>query len=128
MEFAQKIDEEIVQFVRENKTIAQGLREGNIIYVCKLPYQTREFLDAKDDKMKNFYLCYCPWIRGALKNGTEKEITKDFCHCSAGWYKLYWDQIFGQSIKVEPIKTARNGDMECKFAIHLPDDLLKSIK
>ena len=128
LEFAQKIDEEIVQFVRENKTMGQGLREGNIIYVSKLPYQTREFLDAKDDKMKNFYLCYCPWIRGALKNGTEKEITKDFCHCSAGWYKLYWDQIFGQSIKVEPIKTARNGDMECKFAIHLPDDLLKSIK
>ncbi|MHA1702602.1 MAG: hypothetical protein ACTSXN_09505 [Promethearchaeota archaeon] len=124
LEFAQKIDDEIVQFVRDNQMIGVGIRDGNIIYVSKLPYQTRGFLDAKDEKMKKFHLCYCPWMRGTLKNGTEKEITKDFCHCSAGWYKLYWDQIFEQSIKVEPIKTARNGDMECKFAIHLPDDLL----
>ena len=128
LEFAQKIDDEIVQYVRDNPVIAEGIREGNIIYVSKLPYQMREFLDAKDDRMKKFYICYCPWIRGALKNGTENEITKNFCHCSAGWYKLYWDQIFEQPIKVEPIKTARNGDMECKFAIHLPDDLLSSYK
>jgi len=124
LEFAQKIDDEIVQYVRENQGIAQGIRKENIIYVSKLPYQMREYLDAKDDQMKKFYICYCPWIRGALKNGTEKEITKDFCHCSAGWYKLYWEQIFERPIKVEPVKTARNGDMECKFAIHLPDDLL----
>ena len=128
LEFAQKIDDEIVQYIRDNQMIAGGVREGNIIYVSKLPYQMREFLDAKDERIKRFSLCYCPWIRGALKNGTEKEITKDFCHCSAGWYKLYWDQIFEQSIKVDPIKTARNGDMECKFAIHLPDDLFNSNK
>jgi hypothetical protein len=128
LEFAQKIDNEIVQYIRDNQVIADGIREGNIIYVSKLPYQMRDFLDAKDDRMKKFFICYCPWIRGALKNGTENEITKDFCHCSAGWYKLYWDQIFGQPIKVEPIKTARNGDMECKFAIHIPDDLFSSYK
>ncbi len=126
LEFAQYIDDEIVQYVRYNQVISQGIREGNIIYVSKLPYQMREFLDADGDKMKRFFICYCPWVRGALKNGTEKEISKDFCHCSAGWYKLYWDQIFEQSIAVEPIKTALNGDLECKFAIHLPDDILSS--
>ncbi|MBY9019162.1 MAG: hypothetical protein KGD66_10065 [Candidatus Lokiarchaeota archaeon] len=128
LEFAQKIDDEIVQYVRDNQMMAGGIREGNLIYVSKLPYQMREFLDAKDDRMKKFFVCYCPWIRGALKKGTEKEITKDFCNCSAGWYKLYWDQIFELSIKVEPIKTALNDDLECTFAIYLPDDLPNSYK
>ncbi len=128
LEFAQKIDDDIVQYVRENQGIAQGIRKENIIYVSKLPYQMREFLDAKDDQMKKFFICYCPWIRGALKNGNENEITKNFCHCSAGWYKLYWEQIFERPIEVKPIKTALNGDMECKFAIHLPDDLLSAYK
>ncbi len=108
--------------------IAEGIRDGSIIYVSKLPYQMRKFLDAKDDKMKKFFICYCPWIRGAIKNGTEKEITEDFCHCSAGWYKLYWDQLFEQSIKVDPVLTALNGALECKFAIHIPRSILNTNK
>jgi len=128
LEFAQKIDDEIIQCVKENQMIAEGIRDGNIIYVSKLPYQMRKFLDAKDDRMKKFFICYCPWIRGAIKNGTEKEITEDFCHCSAGWYKLYWDQLFEQSIKVEPVLTALNGALECKFAIHIPKSILNTNK
>jgi hypothetical protein len=124
LEFAQRIDDEIIQYVKDNQMIAQGIREGSIIYVSKLPYQMREFLDAKDDRMKRFFLCYCPWVRGALKNGTEKEITEDFCHCSAGWYKLYWDQLFQQTVKVEPVRSALNGALECKFAIRIPESLL----
>ena len=91
--------------------------------MSKVPYQTKNYLTTKDEKMKRFYLCYCPWIRGALKEGTEDEFLKNFCHCSAGWYKLYWDQIFEQSLIVEPIKTGLNGELECTFAIHLPTNI-----
>lgn len=119
LEFAQIVDEEVIEFVRKNQMLV-GVRKGNIIYTSKVPYQTKKFLTAKDEQMKRFYLCYCPWIRGALKEGTDNEILKDFCHCSAGWYKLYWDQIFEQSIIVEPVKTGLNGDLECTFAIHIP--------
>ena len=119
LEFAQIVDDEVIEFVKNNQKLA-GVRTGNIIYISKVPYQTKEFLTAKDEKMKQFYLCYCPWIRGALKDGTENNILKDFCHCSAGWYKLYWDQIFEQPVIVEPIKTGLKGDLECTFAIHIP--------
>ena len=122
LEFAQKIDDEIVQYVRENQVIAEGIREGDIIYVSKLPYQMREFLNAKNDNLKRYFICYCPWVRGAIKNGTEKDITEDFCNCSAGWYKLYWDQLFEQPVRIEPVKTALKGDFECKFVIHIPDN------
>ena len=128
LEFAQIVDDEVIEFVRHNQMFAGGVRKGNIVYTTKVPYQTKKFLTAKDKKMKQFYLCYCPWIRGALKVGTENEILKDFCHCSAGWYKLYWDQIFEQSIIVEPIKTGLNGDLECTFAIHIPEKIISKQK
>ena len=127
LEFAQKVDDEIVKFVRENPIIAHGIREKNMIYVSKLPYQTRQLLDAKNDRMKRFFLCYCPWVRGAIKNGTENEISKYFCNCSAGWYKLYWDQIFDQPVTVKPVATGLSGALECKFAIKIPENLLQTI-
>ncbi|MFW9949007.1 MAG: hypothetical protein ACFFKA_02640 [Candidatus Thorarchaeota archaeon] len=121
LEFAQQIDDEVINFVKSNPTMGIGMRDGNIIYVSKIPYQIKKLINEKSKRLKRFYLCYCPWIRGALKNGTEKEIPKYFCNCSAGWYKLYWDQIFGESIKVEPVQTALNGALECKFAVYLPE-------
>ena len=122
LEFAQLVDDEVIEFVRNNQMLV-GVRKENIIYTSKVPYQTKKFLTVKDEKMKKFYLCYCPWIRSALKEETDNEILKKFCHCSAGWYKLYWDQIFEQSILVEPIKTVLYGDLECTFAIHLPENI-----
>ena len=122
LEFAQLVDDEVVEFVRNNQMLV-GVRKENIIYTSKVPYQTKKYLTAKDEKMKRFYLCYCPWIRSALKEETDNEILKSFCHCSAGWYKLYWDQIFEQSITVKPIKTGLYGDLECTFTVHLPTNI-----
>ena len=124
LEFAQKIDNEIVKYVKKHPIIAHGVRKENIIYVSKLPYQMRKFLDAKSDQMKRFFLCYCPWVRGAIKNATENEIPEYFCNCSAGWYKLYWDQVFDQPVTVEPVATGLSGALECKFAIKIPDNIL----
>ena len=127
LEFAQPIDEEVISFVMANPKLGTGIRDGNIIYLSKLPYQIKKFLNENDEKIKRFYLCYCPWVRGAIKNGTSNEIPKYFCQCSAGWYKLYWDQIFEQSIKVEPIKTALDGSLECTFAVYLPESIKENL-
>lgn len=126
LEFAQYIDDDVLELVKNNQMFAGGIRDGNYIYVSKLPYQASKYLNTKNEQMKKFFLCYCPWIRGAFKDGTETEILKQFCHCSAGWYKLYWDQIFEQPIKVEPIKTALNGALECTFSIEIPKSFLET--
>ncbi|MFX0047780.1 MAG: acyl carrier protein [Candidatus Hermodarchaeota archaeon] len=128
LEFAQKVDNDVIKFVKNNQMIGSGLRKDNQIYISKIPYQTKSFLLEKDDRLKKFNLCYCPWIRGALKDGTEDELPTEFCNCSAGWYKLYWDQIFEEPVKVEPIKTALNGNLQCTFAIHIPEKILNKIK
>ena len=122
LEFAQMVDDEVIEFARNNQKLI-GERKGTTIYTSKIPYQIKRFLAERDEKMKRFYLCYCPWIRGALKEATENEIFQNFCHCSAGWIKLYWDQIFEQSVLVEPIKTGLRGDLECTFAIHIPENI-----
>ncbi|MFX1457664.1 MAG: hypothetical protein ACFFDB_20040, partial [Promethearchaeota archaeon] len=121
LEFAQKIDDDVINFIKDNQMYGSGVRKGQIIHVSKLPYQTKKFLTIKDKKLKKFYLCYCPWVRGSFKDGTEEAIPEDFCQCSAGWYKLYWDQIFGEPVDVQPIRTALGGDLDCSFAIHIPD-------
>ena len=75
--------------------------------------------------MKRYYSCYCTWVRSAIKNGEEKEISANFCHCSAGFFKIYWDIIFDQSVKVVPIDTPLTGALECKFAVNIPEEYLK---
>ena len=125
LEFAQYVDEEVVEYVKNHPTISPGKREGNKIISTKMPYQTKKHLNAENEKTKRFYSCYCPWVRGAIKNGTEQEIPPYFCHCSAGYTKKYWDIIFDQPTKVEPIETPLTGGLLCKFAVHIPKEFQK---
>ncbi|MFW9971571.1 MAG: hypothetical protein ACFFDF_15355 [Candidatus Odinarchaeota archaeon] len=125
LEFAQYIDEEVIEFVKNTPTINPGIRKGDKIIESKLPYQTKKHLLAKDKRMKGYYSCYCPWIRGAIKNATEKELFSHFCYCSAGYTKKYWDIIFDQSVEVEPIETPLTGGLLCTFAIQIPKEFQK---
>ena len=116
--FAQPVDEEVVDYIRSTPTVGAGVREGDVIFVTKIPYQTKKYLKAKDDKMKRYHYCYCPWVRGAIKAGTENEIFTHFCYCSAGYTKKYWDVIFDQPTIVEPIETPLTGGTLCTIQIH----------
>ncbi len=125
LEFAQYIDDEVLEFIRNTPSISPGIREGNKIITTKMPYQTKKHIQSKDRRMKGFYSCYCPWIRSAIKNGTDKELFSQFCHCSAGYTKKYWDVIFDQPTYVEPIETPLTGGLLCKFAVHIPKEFQK---
>ncbi len=125
LEFAQYIDDEVMEFIINTPSINPGIREGDRIIETKMPYQTKKHLQAKDKRMKGFYSCYCPWVRGAIKNGTEKELFSHFCHCSAGYTKKYWDVIFDQPVKVEPIETPLTGGLLCMFAVQIPEEFQK---
>ena len=125
LEFAQYIDDEIIDIIRKDQMYGFGIREGNTIHVKKIPYQFRKSLDAQEENLKRFYICYCPWVRGAMKENTVDESLRNFCYCSAGWYKLYWDQIFDHQVNAEPVNTALDGALECKIAIHVPEETLR---
>jgi hypothetical protein len=125
LEFAQYIDDDVINFIKNTPSISPGIRDRNIIISTKMPYQTKNHIEAKDNRMKRFYSCYCPWVRGAIKDGTEKELFSHFCYCSAGYTKKYWDVIFDQSTEVEPIETPLTGGLLCKFAVQIPKEFQK---
>ncbi|MFX1581830.1 MAG: hypothetical protein ACFFCJ_06375 [Promethearchaeota archaeon] len=125
LEWAQYVDDDVITYVENTLTISPGIREGDKIIQTKIPYQIKALLDAKDPRMKRYHVCYCPWVRGAIKDGTEKEISANFCHCSAGFTKKYWDYIFGQSVSVQPVETALTGALHCKFAVQIPKEYQK---
>ena len=118
--FAQKITDEVVKFVKENPEIESGVREGNILYVSKIPYNTKAFLVENDPVMKRYHACHCPWAREAIKNG--ESVEPIFCYCSGGFSKKSWEVIFGQTLRVEVLESALQGDFRCRFAIHLPNE------
>lgn len=122
LEYAQYVDDEVIEYVKNSRTITPGIREGDKIIVTKIPYQMQKFLNTEDERMKRYFSCYCAWVRGAIKKGKEQDISKNFCHCSAGFFKQYWDIIFDQSVIVEPIETPLTGALECKFAVHIPQE------
>lgn len=122
--FTQEIDEKVVEFVRNNQMISAGIREGNIIYITKIPYMTKKYLNEKNDKLKRYYYCHCPWAREAIKNSKEDRIPKNFCYCSAGFFKQTWDVVLDHPVKIDVVNSVLTGDKFCKFALHLPENII----
>ncbi len=120
--FSQEITDEVLDYVRERQEIESGVREGNIVYISKIPYQAKEFLVETDPTMKRFYACHCPWVRHSIKNGNIR-MNPVFCNCSGGFSKKPWEVIFGQTLQVEVLESALMGDFRCRFAVQLPERL-----
>ena len=120
--FAQEITDDVVAFVKNNPEIESGVREGNILYVSKIPYNAKQFLAETDPTLKRYYACHCPWAREAIINGNV-HLNATFCNCSGGFSKKPWEVIFRQTLEVEVLESALKGDLRCRFAIHPPENL-----
>ena len=122
--FTQEIDEEVLDYVRNTPTCQNGVRDGDIIYVTKIPYMAKKYLNENDQKKKRYYYCHCPWVREAILS--DLKVSPNFCYCSAAFEKRPWDVIFDQPLKADVVETVLKGDLICKFAIHIPKDFLES--
>lgn len=116
--FAQEITDEVLDYVRSEAEIGGGVRQGNIIYETKIPYMTKQYLSEIDQILKRYYYCHCPWARQAITSG--EQVAPIFCNCSAGFHKKSWEIIFGRSLQAEVLESVLQGDLRCRFAIHLP--------
>jgi len=117
--FNQEITDEVLEYVRRNPEIGQGVRVGNIIYETKIPHQAKEYIAETDEDKKRYYYCHCPWVKESLKAG-KSNTSPTFCNCSAAYHKRPWEIIFGQTIQADVLETVLKGDLRCRFAIHLP--------
>jgi hypothetical protein len=90
-------------------------REGNVIYEVRDPRDPAAFAAATTAYEKQLAACYCPLMRA-----TRRVVSKEYCHCSAGWYKGIYEGIFKTPARVEVLQSIISGDDCCKFAIRLP--------
>jgi hypothetical protein len=118
--FTQPITDAVIDFVRGHPEIAQGVRDGTVLYEVKIPYMAREYLAETDERMRRYYYCHCPWVRESLKEG-DVRVSPTFCQCSAGFHKKSWEVILDQPLEAEIVETVLKGDPWCKIAIYLPE-------
>ena len=122
--YEQEITPEVLEFVRGNHEICTGVRCGDRIYLTKIPYAPKQYLNEKDPTLKRYYACHCPLARSAIRDEKPK-ISPTFCYCSGGFEKLGFDVIFGEPVEVELLESALKGDMRCRFAIKIPRGKMK---
>jgi hypothetical protein len=121
--FSQEITDEVVQYVKAHPEIESGVRDGNRLYISKIPYNAKMYLAETDPTMKRYYACHCPWAREAVKADSIR-MDPVFCFCSGGFSKKPWEVIFGQTLQVEVLESVLKGDFRCRFVVHLPENLV----
>ncbi len=118
--FEQEITKEVIDLVKGNQEILSAVRDGEYLYVTKIPYSPKDWLKETDSLMKRYYACHCPLAREAIiMNGPD--IPMDWCYCSGGFQKLMFDVVFGESTEVEVLQSVLAGDPVCRFRILLPE-------
>jgi len=122
--YEQEITPDVLEFVRGDQEICTGVRRGERIYLTKMPYAPKRYLEEKDPTLKRYYACHCPLVRSAIRHRKPK-ISPTFCYCSGGYEKFHFDVIFGEPVEVELLETALKGDMRCRFANKIPKSKMK---
>jgi hypothetical protein len=121
--FAQEITDAVVALVQSDPEIENGRREGNVVYVSKIPYMAKQYLAETDRTLKRYYACHCPWVREAIKSG-DVRLAETFCYCSGGYHKKPWEVIFKRPLEVRVLESVLRGDLHCRFAVYLPQEAI----
>jgi hypothetical protein len=96
-----------------------GRREGDKIYITKVPYNAIGYLHATDARMKRYYACHCPLLREAILQ--DQPISPVVCNCSLGHASHYLAGLDLGVIKGEVLESAVKGDTRCRFVFYLPN-------
>ena len=108
--------EKVLEAMASAGNYPKFIRDGNILYSSKQPYNRAAYDKAttREEKMQAY--CFCPMIKYNL-NAT----SGSFCYCGSGWSRRLWEGILGKPVKVEIVKSLTRDDDECTFAVYLPE-------
>lgn len=116
--YEQEITPEVVEHVRANQEILSAVRDGDRLYITKIPYAGKEYLRETDPVMKRYYACHCPLAREAILMDAV-DVPPDWCYCSGGFQKFMFDVVFEEPTEVELLESVLAGDMRCRFAVKI---------
>jgi hypothetical protein len=116
--YEQDISQKVVDYVAQNQEIMSAVRQGNRLYVTKIPYDAVAYLNATSPEKKSYYACHCPFAREAIQK-TDVKISTTWCNCSGGFTKYQFDILFDKELEVKTLELALKGDDKCRFEISL---------
>ncbi|MHA2246643.1 MAG: hypothetical protein ACXADY_17000 [Candidatus Hodarchaeales archaeon] len=126
--FTQEINAQVLEYVKSQEGMTEaGIREGNKVIMTKIPYMTKQYLNATDEWEKRYYYCHCPWVREGLLEENQP-VDPVFCNCSGGYYKNFWEAVLDQPVTVELLESVLKGNSLCKFALHLPQEVVDAVE
>lgn len=99
-----------------------GTLEGRTITAVKVPKDFKDFYDETDKDKKAKLYCHCPRIRESL-SANPSVINKQYCLCSAGFYRFIWEDILDKPVGVTIEKSLLAGDPICQIRIDLPEEM-----
>jgi hypothetical protein len=120
MWYEQVITPEVVELVQGNQEILSAVRDGEWLYMTKIPFAPKDWLVERDPKVKRFLACHCPLARSAIASG-EADLPLDWCYCSGGYEKWMFDVVFGAETEVEVLESAVAGSDRCRFRVRIPE-------
>lgn len=116
--FEQNITKEVVDFVASSQEILSAVRRGNDLYITKIPYDTKAYLEAENEIEQRYHACHCPFAKESIRNGKTK-IPGIWCNCSAGFGKFPFEMVLDQELRIEVLENVLDGDLRCRFRIPL---------
>lgn len=120
----QPIDEPVLQFVKEQPYLLYGARKNNTIVAIAIPCETQEYLKETDINKKRYFACHCQFARNSILQ-KEGAVSKTLCNCSLGHTKIFWEAVLDTSLDGEVASSVLGDGLLCRFAIHLPDEIMK---
>jgi predicted hydrocarbon binding protein len=118
--YEQSITQEVVDFVSANQEIQSAVREGDVLYTTKIPYDPAQYLAETDPVKKRYYACHCPFVREAILAGSPA-VSENWCYCSGGFVKYPYKVILGRPLRVKMLQSVLRGDPVCRFAIDIAE-------
>ena len=115
------ITDEVLAFILADPEMETPRRDGDTVYVTKVPYRASDYLRAVDETEKRSAACHCPLIRDAIRDG--RAISPEVCRCSLGHASHYLAGL-GVPLEGEVLESAAKGDLRCRFAFRLPPRLV----
>jgi hypothetical protein len=116
--YEQDISREVIEFVKSNQEILSAIRIDDKLYITKIPYDTKAYLEANTPEDKKFHVCHCPFVKSIFLDN-KYHVSPTWCYCSGGFTKVPFEVIFDQELTIELIDTPLKGDELCRFAIPL---------
>jgi hypothetical protein len=121
--FEQEITQDIVDYVASNQEILSAVRDGDTLYVTKIPFDGIKYLRTDDPILKCYYACHCPFVRERILDENNENVSAEWCYCSAGFAKFPFEVILNTELDIEMLQSPLKGDPVCRFLISLPSGI-----